>query len=116
MKTNEFELIARVSFVDIKYTQKGLAYTRLLLSKRKANKEDVEYQSFNVTLFGDVAEKAGNYEKGANVHITGVLSTSKYEKDGKQVERLELIGNTIELVDWNDETKKYEVVDEEIPF
>ena len=116
MKANEFELIARVSFKDIKYSQKGNAVGKLLLSKRKAGKDSVDYQSYNVVFFNDVAEKTAEIEKGATVHITGILSTSKFEKDGKQVERLELIGNTIELVDWNDETKKYEVVDEEIPF
>lgn len=117
MKINEFELIARVNFKDLKYSQKGVAIGRLLLSKRKANNDNVEYQSFPVTLFNAEAEKLGNIDKGDMVHVTGSLSTSKYEKDGKQIEKIELIANSVEIVDWNEEKKEYQVIDkDEIPF
>ena len=111
MESNKFELTGRVNYKDMTYTQNGLAITKLLLSKRKQQKDSVEYQSYNVTLFDKVAEKAGIAEKGDMVHIVGNLSTSKYEKDGKQIERMQLIGNEIDFIEYDETQKKYVVIE-----
>lgn len=108
MESNKFELTGRVNFKDITYSQNGMAVLKLLLSKRKTIKDAVEYQSFNVTMFGETAEKIAEViEKSDMVHIAGNLSTSKYEKDGKTVEKLQLIGNELKFIEFNEEKKKY---------
>lgn len=108
MESNKFELTGRVNFKDITYSQNGMAVLKLLLSKRKTVKDAVEYQSFNVTMFGEAAEKIAEViEKSDMVHIAGNLSTSKYEKDGKTVEKLQLIGNELKFIEFDEEKKKY---------
>lgn len=108
MESNKFELTGRVNFFEISYSQNGMAVLKLLLSKRKTIKDAVEYQSFNVTMFGETAEKVAEViEKSDMVHIAGNLSTSKYEKDGKTVEKLQLIGNELKFIEFNEKKKKY---------
>lgn len=122
MESNKFELTGRVNFKDLTFTQSGVAVGKILLSKRKTNGDNVEYQSYNVTFFKDVAEKIANIEKGDLIHVEGVLATSKYEKDGKQVERMQLIGNDFQFIEYDEKTKAYKVIekeivkDEDIPF
>lgn len=121
MESNKFELTGRVNFKDLTFSQNGTAIAKILLSKRKANNDSVEYQSYNITFFKDVAEKTDKIDKGDLIHVEGILSTSKYEKDGKQVERMQLIGNDFQFIEYNENSKSYIVIekdsnDEEIPF
>jgi len=121
MESNKFELTGRVNFKELTYSEKtGKAVAKILLSKRKANGDNVEYQSYNITFFGDVAEKTSYIEKGELVHVDGILATSRYEKDGKQIERMQLIGNSFDYIEYDEKTKAYKIIEkeiqEELPF
>lgn len=120
MESNKFELTGRVNFKDFANSKSGKAVAKILLSKRKANGDNVEFQSYNITFFGDVAEKTKSIEKGDLVHVEGVFSTSKFEKDGKQVERMQLLGNDFQFIEYDEKSKAYKVIekvtDDELPF
>ena len=106
MEANKFELTARVNYVNIEYKESGTVFTRALLSKK--GKEEGTYDTFPVTLFGKAAEGfAEAIKKGDTVNVTGRISISKYKKDGKDVERIDLVGFEYTKVKYNEATKQY---------
>lgn len=108
MESNKFELTGRINFIDVKCTEKGMCITKLLMSKKGKSDELKDYQSFNVTFFGELAEQIGNtITKGDMVNLTGRIAEDKYEKDGKTISRLSLIGNTCVLAEYNKDKKQY---------
>lgn len=73
---------------DTRYTQAGMAVTRISLattSKRKdrdGNQQE-ETQWHRVVFFGKLAEIASEYlHKGSQIAVRGMIRYSKYEKDG----------------------------------
>ena len=73
---------------EVKYTQGGMAITRLSLattSKRKARdgNQVEETQWHRVVFFGKLAEIAGEYlRKGSKIAVAGMIRYGKYDKDG----------------------------------
>ena len=74
---------------DVRYLPNGNAVTNLSLATSeqwtdKQSGQKVERTEWHrVSLFGKVAEIAGNYlRKGAQVYIEGKLQTREWEKDG----------------------------------
>lgn len=123
MESNKFELTGRVNYKDVSTSKGGMSVTKLLLSKRLTRGESVEYQSYNITLFGDEATKAAKINKSDLIHVTGHLSTSKYEKDGKQMERMQLIADSFDYIEYDEDKKQYIVIcpkkqddEDEIPW
>lgn len=109
MEANKFELTARVNFVDIKYKESGTVFTRALLSKK--GKEEGTYDTFPITLFGKAAEEFGEHvKKGDTVNVTGRISVSKWEKEGKSTERLDLVAFEFTKVKYDEGAKKYVAV------
>ena len=106
MEANKFELTARVNYVNIEYKESGTVFTRALLSKK--GKNEGEYDTFPITLFGKAAEGfAGDIKKGDTVNVTGRISISKYTKDGKNVERVDLVAFEYTKVKYHEATKQY---------
>jgi len=106
MNGNTFELLGRVNYVNIKYTENAKAITRVLIAIKRYKSE--EYDTYPITFFGDVAEAVGEKIKAKEdyIHVTGRIGVDKYKsKDGRDVEQLSLIGNTYEKVTF-DKTKK----------
>ncbi|UEW68405.1 single-stranded DNA-binding protein [Xanthomonas phage MET23-P3] len=73
---------------EVKYTQGGMAITRVSLattSKRKDRdgNQVEETQWHRVVFFGKLAEIAGEYlRKGSKIAVAGMIRYGKYEKDG----------------------------------
>lgn len=110
MNGNTFELLGRVNYVNIKYTEGGKAITRVLISIKRYKSE--EYDTFPITFFGEVAEAVGEKVKAKEdyIYVKGRLGVDKYKtKDGRDVEQLSLIGNEYNKVTF-DKTKKQFVV------
>ena len=117
---------------EVRYGKDGMAVARYTLAvdrryKSKDGKKEADF--INCTCFGTSAEFVQKYFfKGIKVAVTGRLSTSKYEKDGKTIYRTEVITEEQEFA----ESKKEEApapkhtsdefvaipdgVDEELPF
>lgn len=74
---------------DLKYMQSGDAVCNLSLATseqwtdKKTNEKKEKTEWHRVSLFGKVAEIAGEYlRKGSQVYIEGKLQTREWEKDG----------------------------------
>ena len=118
MEANKFELTGKINWHEIKMTGKGQYVTRAFLVKKV--KDDV-YQSFPLTMFGDIAETFANTveAKKDTVHVAGRLSISSYEKDGKTIEKVDLIATEFEKVVYSEKDKKYVVIaqqTDEVPW
>ena len=111
MKTNNFELIGKVNFIDVKMLDSGTYLTKILLGiyLGKAKDGTSNYDSVNITFWGDTAEQfAGTAKKGDQVHISGRISTNTYKnKEGKDVKNIEFIGNEFFLVEYDKQLKEY---------
>ena len=111
---NNFNLIGRVNYIDIKYLDSGKCLTRVLLSKKVNSTGDKEkdYASFPVTFFNtrnkNVAEDFGeNVKKGDYVQVEGKLQINSYKgKSGDNITTIELIGFDFKKVRY-DENQKY---------
>ena len=106
MNGNTFELLGRVNYVNIKYTENAKPITRVLMAIKRYKSE--EYDTYPITFFGEIAEAVSEKVKAKEdyIHVTGRIAVDKYKtKDGKDVEQLSLIGNSYEKVTF-DKTKK----------
>lgn len=81
----------------------------------------------NVVAWGKLAEICAEYlQKGREVYIEGKLQTSKYEKDGIERYKTEIVAQTVQFIggQGSDTTKAQsaanimggKVVDDDIPF
>lgn len=108
MEQNTFELTGKVTFIDLKYLDSGSIIGRILFSKK--GKNEGEYDTYPVTLFGKTAEEfAEKIQKGDYANVKGRIGVNKYEKDGKKVERLELIAFEFNKAKYDTNTKSYVV-------
>lgn len=117
---------------EVRYAADGMAIGRYTLAvdrryKGKDGKKEADF--VNCTCFGTSAEFVQKYFfKGTKVAITGRLSSSKYEKDGKMIYRTEVITEEQEFAESKKQEEKPVLhkadefvaipdgVDEELPF
>ncbi len=91
---------------EIRYMPSGdpIATFNLATSRRwkdkATNERKEETEWHRVTFFGAVAKVCGDYlKKGSQVYIDGRIKTDKYQKDGVDVYRTGIIGETLRLLD-----------------
>lgn len=115
---NKFEILGRVNWIEIKYSEKGSCFTKILLAKKLPKKD--EYESFPITFFntrnGDTAERlAETVKEGDYIRVTGKLGINRYIPKGQTrvKEDVELIGWGFQKVKWDSEQNKYVDVVEE---
>jgi len=106
LNSNYFEFTGRITFVEVKHALNGTAHTRALISKKKVNSD--EYDTYAFTFFGETAEAfADDIKKGDVCNITGYINVDSYEKDGKKIERLQLIGKQYCKAEYDESLKGY---------
>ena len=94
---------------EVRYTESGTAVSNFSLatSEKFKNKEE-EWEErtewHNVTLWGRLAEIAGEYlGKGKTVYIEGHLQTRKWQdKDGKDRYTTEIVGEKMQMLSRKD--------------
>jgi len=94
---------------EIKFTTGGMAIMNFSLAVSKRVKkgsdwvDDVDF--FDCKMFGKGAESDNNYlDKGKQVAIDGVLSQSRWEKEGQKHSKIEIIANTLQLLGGKSDT------------
>ena len=103
---NKIQLIGNVTRdPEIKYTPKGVAVTDLGLAVNRIftqNEERKEETTFvDVTLWGRVAEIAGEYaKKGRSIYIEGRLQLDTWEdkQSGQKRSKLRVVGESLQLL------------------
>ncbi len=109
---NSFELLGRINWIDIKYTESGSCFTKIILGKKKPKSD--EYEGFPIIFFNtkndNTAERlAEKCKVGDYIRIKGQLSINKYapKNADKVQERIALTGWSFVPVAWDGEQNKY---------
>lgn len=82
-------------------TGKTVASFGIAVQKRfKPQDGSPDADFFNVSAWGQTAEFCANYlTKGRLVSISGRLQQSSYEKDGRKVDKVEVVADTVQGLD-----------------
>lgn len=100
MDTNVVVLVGRSTRdVEVKYLQNGQAVADMGLAVGRKVKEEDKVSFFNVTLWGKLAELAGEYvKKGKQVAITGRLEEQTWEKEGEKRSKVVVVANDLQFL------------------
>lgn len=120
MNSNKFELIGNANYIDIRATEKGNFIAKVLLGIYLGRDKDGNglYDSVEVTLFGDTAEKFGNsVQKKDSVYLEGRITVNKYKnKDGVEISKPQFIANSFTKVVFDKDRKEFVTSGEELPW
>lgn len=115
MITNQFTLLGRVGWIDMRYSEKGTGVTTINLGVKKTKDS---WNNFFIKFFNtqknDLADKVMNtIREGDYVSIVGKVSESKFKPQGseKEVSKIELIGWKCERVVYDELRESYVAVE-----
>jgi single-strand DNA-binding protein len=89
---------------ELKYIPSGMAVTEIGLAvndrRKNAQGQWVDEATFvDITLWGRTAEVASEYlSKGSSVLIEGRLKLDSWEKEGKKMSKLRVVGERMQMV------------------
>jgi len=119
MAENYYELVGKLTWVDVKYYENGTCIVKTFLAQR-TNKKDKEgkaiYNTFLITFIDSensksrIAELFGeNCVKDDYVRIKGYLTIDRFIPKGaaKEVENISLIGRAFNKVEYDEFEKRY---------
>ncbi|MCK9547619.1 MAG: single-stranded DNA-binding protein [Sphaerochaeta sp.] len=105
---NDLNVVALVGRLtresELRYSSGGMAICRFSIAvnrrKRTAdNRWEDEANFFDCTLFGKSAENLNQYlDKGRQVSIIGELRQSRWEQDGQNRSKVEVVVNSLQLL------------------
>jgi single-strand DNA-binding protein len=115
---NAVQLIGRlVKDADLSYVGNETPLLKFSMAVNKSKKVDGKYidtgHFFNVVMWGKLGESLSKYMlKGKRLAITGSLDQSRWEKDGQKRSAVQVIADSIQLLDSN---KKTDDFDDDLP-
>ena len=101
---NNVNLIGRLTReAELRYSSGGMGICKFSIavnrSVKKNDKWSDEASFFDCAMFGKMAESLKQYlTKGQQVCISGELVQNRWEKDGKQMNRVEINVNHVQLI------------------
>ena len=101
---NNVNLIGRLTRdAELRYSSSGMAICKFSIavnrSVKKNDKWSDEASFFDCTVFGKTAESLKQYlTKGQQVCISGELVQNRWEHEGKQMSRVEINVNHVQLI------------------
>ncbi len=101
---NHVVLVGRLTRdAELKYTNNGTPVSRLSIAinqRRKRNDQWVDEASFfNIVVWGKIAEALNPYlKKGKQIGVEGQLRQSRWEQEGQQRSRVEIVASNIQLL------------------
>jgi len=107
MATNDVNVVVLVGRLtrdaELRYTNSGLAVCRFSLAvnrrKRSGDSWEIEPNFFDVVLWGKQGEAVQRYlEKGKQVSVSGELRQNRWEQNGQNRSRVEIIATTLQLL------------------
>lgn len=121
MNSNKFELIGNVNYLDVKVSEKkGSFITKALLGiyLGKDSSGNAQYDSVELTMFGDIAERFGNdIKKKDAIHVEGRINVNKYtNKEGKEVKAYQFVVNSFEKVTYDKDKKEFVAESDSLPW
>lgn len=91
---NKVLLVGTLGQVKVIQGQVNTAFARIAVKKSWQGQEYVS--SFSVTCFKDLADKMVNFKDGDLISVEGYLKNSKFNKDGKDQYKLDVICTSVE--------------------
>lgn len=121
MNSNKFELIGNVNYIDVKVSEKkGSFITKALLGiyLGKDSNGNAQYDSIEITTFGDTAEKFGDEVKKKDaVYVEGRININKYtNKEGKEVKSIQFVANSFKKVTFDKDKKEFVAESDSLPW
>lgn len=120
MNSNKFELIGNANYIDTRATEKGGFITKILLGIYLGRDKEGKslYESVEVTLFGETAERfADEIKKKDSVYLEGRISVNKYKnKEGIEVSKTQFIANSYTKVSFDKDKKAFVAENENLPW
>lgn len=121
MNSNKFELIGNANFIDVKASEKsGNVITKTLLGIYLGKDKDGNklYDSVEVIMFGEVAERFGDsVQKKDAVYVEGRIGINKYtNKEGKEIKAYQFIANTFKKVTFDADKKEFVEASDDLPW
>jgi len=101
---NSVVLIGRLTRdAELKYTSSGVAICKFSIavnrSRKSGDRWEDEASFFDCTAFGRSAEAVSQYmTKGKQIGVQGELRQDRWEKDGQNRSKVEIIANTVQLL------------------
>lgn len=101
---NSVVLIGRLTRdAELKYTASGMAICKFSIAVNRSKKTDDRWEDeasfFDCTSFGRSAEAVSKYmTKGTRIGVQGELRQDRWEKDGQNRSKVEIIANSIQLL------------------
>jgi len=98
---NQCNFIGRLgSDVDTRYMPSGEAVSTISLAVGWKSKDKEGCEWVRVVAFGKLAENVATYlKKGSKVFVTGRYRTQKWNKDGVDQYRTEIVANDMQFLD-----------------
>lgn len=116
-ETNHFEIIGRVTYSSIKYTDGGLVVVRFLVIKQAPNKTSEDgnkvFDTYGIDMYGEDGENAYNtVKKGDYLWASGRIYIDSFTtKEGKDVNLMKLVAKDYAVVAYDVDNKRYVEVD-----
>lgn len=113
MAENFFELVGRIGWIEIKYSDNGTAICRIFLGVKKSKDK---WDNVPITFLQSVDNKnkvaenlAEQHKKGDYIRVKGVINIDKFTpKNGdKEVEKISLIGRSFNAVRFDEFEKRF---------
>lgn len=118
IRMNNVMLIGRVTRKpEIRYTQGGVCVANFSLAiNRGKDKEGKEQTDFpRIVCFSKTGEIVEKYvDKGSLIGVSGRISTSSYEKDGKTIFDTRVVGDRIELLEKKKDEAEVKPADDDV--
>ncbi len=89
----------------------GINYGRFSIAVNRSYQANGDWHDetsfFDCSMFGDICETKGPYlQKGKKVSVIGSLRQNRWEKDGKKMNKVEILVNQIQFLDVINNAKK----------
>jgi len=118
MEINHVTLIGRLTRdAELKYTSSGQAVCKfsIAVNRRKKNGDQWEDEAnfFDIVVWGKQAESLSPYLlKSKMVGVDGELRQDRWQQDGQNRSKVEIIANYVQLLGGNNGSQKQESNDE----
>jgi single-strand DNA-binding protein len=101
---NQVVLVGRLTRdAELKYTNTGTAIGKFSIAvnrrKRSGDQWTDEVSYFDIVLWGKTAEALNQYlQKGKQIAVAGELRQNRWEQDGQNRSKVEVIANNVQLL------------------
>lgn len=115
MITNQFTLLGRVGYIDMKYTESGVGITTINLGVKRNKEiwENIFIKFIDTQKFKHAENAMNKIQKGDYIRVIGTITDASFTpKDSdKEIYKIELIAWKFDKVEYNEMIQDYEIIE-----